>query len=131
MAMKWLNRVIAAVMLLVWLPATSLCLIERAGWLANDDCCPSSTGGAPDKQPASNSTCCTLASGSYKADDQERVMPVVPLLALGPALVSDEPHEWASQPSPIATASSPPELLAGWQFSFRAALPPRAPSIVS
>jgi len=68
MAMKWLNRVIAAVMLLVWLPATSLCLIERAGWLANDDCCPSSTGGAPDKQPASNSTCCTLASGSYKAE---------------------------------------------------------------
>lgn len=128
---KWLNRVVAAALLVLWIPATSLCLLEIAGWLSNDGCCPSGSAGSPGSEPSDESPCCLLASGSYKANDEERAIAPTPLVAFLSVLNFFEPAERTDEPQRNGFEPSPPELLAGWQFSSRAALPPRAPSFVS
>jgi len=119
------------VLLVVWMPATSLCLLERSGWLANDNCCSSSSQDSPNKRPADATLCCALASAAYKTNDHRPVAPVAATM-MQPALVTlAEPvPPWGKSPS-ASLSLSPPELPTTWQFSFRAALPPRAPSFVS
>lgn len=130
-SVNWLDRVMAMVMLALWLPATSLCLAERAGWISRDGCCPSHSEKAPSSQPSGDSACCTLASASYKADDDQRVTMISPVVAF--VLLADL-SEFASltDASPaVALTAIPPELPVSWQFSHRTALAPRAPSFVS
>jgi hypothetical protein len=128
--MKWLHKVATVVMLVVWLPATSLCLLERAGWLPNDDCCPSS---APPSQstPKGDSPCCTLASATYKVNDERPVLAVPVLLLLAPLLPAlKEPLVLPQNRTGFLTVA-PPDLAVKWQFFFRTASPPRAPSLAS
>ncbi len=127
---KWLHSVVTLTLLALWAPVTSLCLVERAGWLADDDCCPSS---APRDQstPRGDSPCCALASATYKLSDERTVVviPVVPLVA-PLAVTLDEPL--VLPPSHARFRSvAPPHLPATWQFLLRTALPPRAPSLAS
>ena len=125
------NHVMAMMMLALWLPATSLCLVERAGWISNDNCCPSSSEEPQSSQPSGDSACCALASGSYKLGDQQGLTTNPPV---GTAVILTRLAELASLPhaSPaIARKPIPPELSVTWQFSFRTALPPRAPALVS
>jgi hypothetical protein len=115
----------------VWLPATSLCFLESVDWLSSDGCCPSGSGGTPASGQTNASACCTLASGSYKPNDEERPVLEARLFTFLSVLRLFEPRELTDEPQWNAFKPSPPELLAGWQFSSRAALPPRAPSFVS
>jgi hypothetical protein len=118
-------------LLALWMPATSLCLIERAGWFANDDCCPSSSKDAPDGKPAPEKNCCALASATYKANDDQTLTVSAPLLAflILPDLIALVEASDAFQSLPVT--HSPTDLSVSWQFSSRAAAPPRAPSLVS
>lgn len=92
--------------------------------MSNDDCCPTT---APAKS-TSDSACCTLASANYKADDYTQ-----PQIAL-PRLFDVPPFALLfSAIEPVKTVShvdniDPPLLNNTWQFVFRAALLPRAPS---
>jgi hypothetical protein len=75
-------------------------------------------------------SCATIESGQYKSEDshcsvsEESLLSTALVLACLQDLAASEPlltsrsFEWA-----------PPELAPGWQFSFRTALPPRAPSL--
>jgi hypothetical protein len=116
-----LKTVIAACLLAFWMPAASLCLMENAGWLAkNDGCC--------DPQSSEISPCCALASAAYKMDDNRRVALPAPAVVTRFFL---DPPELIRPPNRFVCAESgvsPPELTQSWQFSFRAALTPRAPS---
>lgn len=123
------NKMVGLLLLLLWLPATSLCLIERTGWLGHDDCCPSSTK-APSEQPANKTPCCELASATYKPTSYEQragrlVPPLVADLTFAPPQVS------AAGPPPFFETSYPASFLARSQFSLRTALPPRAPPFTS
>lgn len=131
MAMQWLKQVIAAALVVIWLPATSLCLIEAAGFLESHRCCPSGTPSAPASEPTNDSPCCLLASGSYKSNDDDGGLVIDSAFLL--LSISDfvEPPELGNNLPLNSAVLSPPELLCGWQFSLRAALPPRAPSFVS
>ena len=130
MPVRVLKTVMGWALLLVWLPATSLCLVERTGWLAKDDCCPSS---APKSAPTkSNDTpCCALASAIYKADDYSRFHIAAPLFV---GVLSFEAFAATTETSRFTRKADdlgPPLLLKTWQFTFRTALPPRAPSLAS
>jgi hypothetical protein len=95
----------ALVLLAIWLPATSLCLLERANWLSNDECCPSSSEKAP---PKDGNNCCVLASAPYKAGDTR---PIVPLAILLSFVTIAEPVAAPSEPMHIRLLSpSPPDL---------------------
>ena len=73
--------------------------------------------------------CGEIESGLYKIDE---TTPEAPLPALTLAFVL---AEWLALPpvdareKVIALSHSPPELPNGWQFSYRAASLPRAPSL--
>ena len=119
-----LKLIVATALLVMWIPATSLCLAENAGLVANSDHC----GGCPSSQA---SPCCTLASAAYKLDDNGPV--VTPWSGDSMSLFRDtvEVH----RPLVVCLAGngceSPPELRSSWQFCARAAANPRAPSFVS
>ena len=123
-SMHRLKTIVAMALLALWIPATSLCLAENAGLVANSDHC----GGCPSSQA---SPCCTLASAAYKLDDNGSV--IVPWPGNSVSLFRDtvEVHP----PLLICLAGygceSPPELRSSWQFCARAAANPRAPSFIS
>lgn len=130
---KRIKTVVALVMMAVWLPAQSHCLLERAGWLWSGDCCPEvdGTSESPAKAPCSEQICCNLDSPTYKLDDEQTVVQAPAAFLLGPARpVPIELAPLAERPQRLCPLASP-ELPVTWQFSRRAALPPRAPSLPS
>jgi hypothetical protein len=122
---NWLHRIVAVV---AWMPAASLCLAECAGVVERGDCCADESGGKPD---AAAHPCCFLASGLYKSHDHQTLVTAPNALAtaqlLSPISVAPSSGILAS---PLPTVS-PPDLPVTWQFTFRTALPPRAPSFAS
>jgi len=122
--MHRLKTIVAIALLALWIPATSLCLAENAGLVANGDHC----GGYPSSQA---SPCCALASAAYKLDDNGSV--IVPCLGNSVSLFRDTID--VHPPLLICLArngcESPPELRSSWQFCIRAAASPRAPSCAS
>jgi hypothetical protein len=112
---------LAALLLGLWIPATSLCLIENAGWIARSDNCP-------DDQSSDSAPCCALASATYKMHEGAAVAVPSPVLVVEwlpnlSALILPPGQQAVAEPG-----VSPPELTQSWQFSFRAALMPRSPS---
>ena len=118
------RTIVTTCLLALWLPATSLCLMENAGWLTkNNGCCES--------QSSETSPCCALAAASYKMDESK--LATAPAAQVCVLLIDLANPRSVPQPFDRVAESgvSPPELSASWQFSFRAALAPRAPSSAS
>jgi hypothetical protein len=118
---KRVKRILAMALLAMWMPATSLCLLENAGLISkNDDCAAGQSESSP---------CCALASATYKMDENPAIAVPSPTLLISwfvdlPQLI------WAPTQLAIGESGvSPPDLSQTWQFSFRAALAPRAPSV--
>jgi hypothetical protein len=112
-------------LLALWMPATSLCLAENAGLFADNDHC----GDSPSSE---TSPCCALASAAYKMDESGSALLPSPsqvvVLFTNVAVLDSSPHRFAR----VAECGvSPPELSTTWQFSYRAAPAPRAPSSAS
>ena len=122
--MKRLKVVAASALLVIWIPATSLCLAENAGLVVDKDHC----GDSPLSQA---SPCCVVASAAYKLDDNGSV--VVP--SLGDSVSLFRGTVEVHRPLVVCLAGNgcepPPELRSSWQFCARAAANPRAPSSVS
>jgi hypothetical protein len=110
------------VLLAVWLPATSLCLLEQAFLIQKDDCCPSSQTPSSGERPGS--ACCSLAAGNYKIEHVE----VTLFVAVSEV---DAPIPEFVFPSPRSTVDEMLFCQQSWQFLARAAPPVRAPSFAS
>jgi hypothetical protein len=119
-----LKIIVATALLVIWIPATSLCLAENAGLVADSDHC----GDSPSSQ---TQPCCVLASAAYKLDDNSHVVVLSPDKLVSLFRDTVEVH----RPLVVCLArngcESPPELRSSWQFCIRAAANPRAPSSVS
>ena len=129
--MQRIKAAVALMLALVWLPAVSCCLIDASGLLGKQDCCskehshPASGPGNCDKP------CGALASASYLPQQSQLLViaPIgVPLFDCAFSLI--EIHRPAGVGRALP-ATAPPELAGHWQFSFRTALSPRAPSFAS
>jgi len=127
---KRLKIITVLAMLALWLPATNHCRLEQIldfSFLA----CTDHEDTTPNQDnDCDNDGCALVESGFYKTEDSN-LDPVVPLLwaVFVPVLVPP-----IDQPPPLfvdfPTVASP-ELPGTWQFFFRTALPPRAPSPAS
>jgi hypothetical protein len=124
------KNLVALLLLVVWMPATMCCALERAGVPFFQQCCEDDAADGSHKDPCGDKTCCLLESGKYQTPNPTPLL-ISPEFLLSFVYVAFvEPPE-ASLSSFEPPESSPPDLPVTWQFSSRAALPVRAPSIAS
>ena len=123
---KWLKTLSVLALLALWLGATNHCRLEQIPGLEFLQC-------ASDTEANSNCDgdgCEVVENSLYKVDDAQAVA-VVPAFVgavfLLPTVEQTPPPPLLSDFSTVAS----PELPGTWQFSYRTALPPRAPSLAS
>ena len=131
---NWFAKSVAVLLLVLWVPVTMHCVIESLPGIEFLSCCLHDDA-KPEPSPAhqdndcETDACATVESGLYKQEDSSQPLSV-PLLALAVWMwTADPPTD--STPVLIPASSAPPELARFWQFSYRTALPPRAPSLVA
>jgi len=114
-----------------WVLMSSHCGLENVpGWQFLACSSPIQTTQHDSSGCGDDDACATVESGNYKSEESQ-VSAGEPSLTPIPftlALLFDVPESSAGHGSPGLT---PPELARSWQFSFRTALPPRAPSLLS
>jgi len=126
-----IKAAVALVLALVWLPAVSCCLIDASGLLGKQDCCSKEHSPSIPGPENCDKLCGALASAHYFPPQGQLLLiaPVgVPLFDSAAALLEVQRPAGTGREFP---ATPPPELAGHWQFSFRTALSPRAPSFVS
>jgi hypothetical protein len=122
-----LGRCLLILVLIGWLPATNVCALASAYPQIFSDCCSSSTSGSDDDCCPN----CTQLENALVAWTGHSPVPVVSFQTSDVSL--NRPIGLLADGKKPFTQffSGPSELLKTWQFSFRAALPPRAPSLAS
>jgi hypothetical protein len=126
---KWLKTVAVFGFLAFWLAASNHCRMELIPGLSFLACCEQGDGAPLQDKDCETDGCAAVESGFYKMEDGQPAVSAPPLATLTwllPLLSAQIPPL-----SSVTLAAIPPELPVAWQFTFRAAAPPRAPSIVS
>lgn len=129
--MKWFKTVVTMLLLALWLPATSHALLEQAEWIHTAH---THADGDPDTDNDHDAAdgICRVASTDVQVPQPELTaglwlgsvdfsLTLAALFELALALPN----------GPAPPGAAPPELSQTWQFSSRASLPPRAPSLIS
>jgi len=128
---RLLKTLTAALLVLAWLPAGSLCLMESAGFIEKGDCCSKDSDHPAPGKTGCDKPCGVIAAGNYLFQQEHFVLPA-PVIETPdfctPAVLDIQPPPGIGRDAP---ATAPPELVARRHFCFRTALPPRAPSLVS
>jgi hypothetical protein len=112
----------------LWPLVTSHCSLEQMPGLQFLTCADEAAAIPHQQNDCETDSCASVESGFYKTEEGRQVVPAPPLVAS--AILTAILRE-SAQPvtaSRIVLDSAPPELPKVWQFSFRTALPPRAPS---
>jgi hypothetical protein len=128
---RW-KAIVALALALVYLPAASNCLLEMAGLLScQNDCCEQTTAGDGAPRDYCPYGCCPIEYAVHFHFGVNHAVTAAPVAAI--PLCRPEPIFLTppQQVYPIIPDGSPPELARAWQFCFRTALPPRAPSLAS
>jgi hypothetical protein len=129
-AVSKLSKAVALTVLALWGLAAMHCKLEiLPGLDFLKSCCFADSSPSSPKNCESDG-CDAVEDGSYLAQEQIVAAPQ-PLLFpvwISPVMQAPLP-ELAS--ACFSGFQTPPELARFWQFSYRAALPPRAPSFVS
>src|SRR6266850_5550398 len=118
------RSVMVIVLAVLWAPVTWHCKLESLPGLEFLRC-PSDT---PSRSDCAGDGCQVVESGLYKPEDNQRAIPLAVDFALLTEALSASERLALPQLVVSGETVSPPELPRSWQFSFRAALPPRAPS---
>ena len=131
MIVRTLKTVMILVLVTLWVMASNHCRLEHIPALAFMTCCDhDDSAGSQDKDCEADG-CAAVENQLYKADTSQRVTPAPTVLLthfLSPVLAELLAPAASSHVLPDA---APMELPRVWQFSYRTALPPRAPSLAS
>jgi hypothetical protein len=126
---RW-KAMIALLLAMLYLPATGHCALEQAGWFPPaGDCCEQTASATGSQDSSCAEGCCPVESGGYFSPNKERAS--VLTYAMSAYVMVLALDILPRQSPPVSPESSPPELLKVWQFTYRTALLPRAPSFVS
>jgi hypothetical protein len=122
-----LMKAMTLVALAFWGLATMHCDLEQLPGFEFLNCCQHEETIPHQDNDCAQDGCATIESGFYKLEEQPAAAPE-PLLLLGVLTPLWEQPARRELPAVTPLSSSPPELPQRWQFSYRTALPPRAPS---
>lgn len=130
-AVNRLRKVVALLLLALWMPATMHCSLETLNGFDFLACCQPPDSAPHQDTDCDQNACATIESGGYMIKNNPSLMGPPPAwlagLTLNPLSMVLPP----SQPPAGLANPAPPELLQCWQFYTHTALPPRAPSFVS
>jgi hypothetical protein len=128
-SVKWLRTILVLATLGLWFPATNHCRLELIPGLEFLRCA-SDTAEANCDADCATDGCDVVEKGLYKSENDRPAVPLprASFALLVPSLAEMLCRVAVSQPQSVF---APPELPKVWQFSYRTALPPRAPSIAS
>ena len=120
----------AVLLALLWVPLASHCDLEHLPGLESLACCDHADAAPHQDDDCQTDVCASVESGNYKTEEHAVSAPLPALLAavLAPLLTAVPENAYVTVDS---TTSVPIELPQVWQFAFRTAAPPRAPSFVS
>lgn len=128
---KWLKTIAMFGLLGLWLGATNHCKLEEIPGLNFLICCDHEGAAPHQDNDCDTDGCAQVEEGLYKTEDS-KVAGLSPVLVLAICLrLGSEEQAWPQSVLADFLTVAPPELPVTWQFSFRTALPPRAPSLVS
>jgi hypothetical protein len=114
------------VFLVLWVPITAHCLLEKVPGLEFLHC-------ASDTENNSNcqDECQTVESGFYKISDNSAIVPA-PVFCMVAYCVIEPVDDLTLRSTWVGALDAvAPDLPRSWQFISRAALPIRAPSLLS
>ena len=114
----------------LWLAATNHCRLEQIPGLNFLACCPHDDAAPQEDNNCDTDGCAQVEQGLYKVDEIG-VAAVTPLFVVTVFLLPTAEQMALAPLLPDFPTVASPELPGTWQFSRRAALPPRAPSIAS
>ena len=120
---------VALCMAVLYLPTTAHCLLEHAGVVVLENCCPASECDREEETVPGPTGCCPIEFAVYFAP--QKAVLTSPLVVEFPSTVHSVEIALPEPSILITPTQRPPDLVNSWQFSFRTALPPRAPSLVS
>jgi len=119
-----LFQIVGIILLVLWAPITTHCYLEKVPGLEFLKC----DGDTPQKD-CSEDSCSVIEKASYKIANPHTEVPAPPVsLGFDMAFVDRVPVQPSQALIPIP---GPEDIPQGWQFSFRTALLPRAPTFAS
>ena len=128
--MSGLRKILAMTLVLLWLPAVMHCRLETLPGLDFLACCDHGDVPPHQDEDCQQDGCASVESGLYKTQD-ERPRVVTPELGVAVTQAVPALERIIPAGSLPLQSSAPPELRVRWQFAWRAALSPRAPTSVS
>jgi hypothetical protein len=128
----WLKNITIWAMLALWLPATNHCRLEQIPSLNFLACSDHEGGNGTGQEEDCQTDGCALVEGGFYKTERNQVEVAQSHSAVSKFLGPPE----SSRPRLDLVAwwhhpSVPPEIPVRWQFFFRAAAQPRAPSVAS
>jgi hypothetical protein len=128
--MKRLNKITSLIVLALWVSCMVRCTAAALTGSSSLVCC-GETSDDCDGPPGSASHCvCDLGkSGVFVSEQKIAARPLTSGITIfaPPTSLETTPMQVRA----VDLIFSPPEILAGWQFIYQTAAPPRAPSFVS
>jgi hypothetical protein len=125
-----LTRIVALTVLALWGLAAMHCKLEAVPGLEFLKTCCFADSSTPSSKGCEGDGCGAVEDGNYRAEEQSAFAPQpVLFLALVARIIEAPLPEFP--PYTFGTCHPPPDLPKAWQFSYRTALPPRAPSFVA
>jgi hypothetical protein len=121
-----IRSIVTLVMLALWLPVTLHCELERIPGLEFLRCAADT-----DQSDCRDTGCCGVEKSQYKVGQSRLAIPPPVFLPLSPAPLLNVADALTDRVSAGILTTAPPELPKCWQFVFRTASPPRAPSFAS
>jgi hypothetical protein len=116
---------------LAWVPLTAHCQIESIAELELLNCQSAGETPAPGCSHCDDSSCCAWESAQYHLPQNQTPTLVLILELVLPVVSSALDDNVPARAGVSLLTAAPPEIPKTWQFSFRAALPVRAPAFAS
>ena len=127
--LRW-KTVLAVLLAFTYPLAAGYCLLEKANLVPTVDCCAEAGSQHHEEGAPCGYGCCPIEYAVYwNLDAGVTDFTAAPIdlvfFEITPVL------ELPADAPPLLLEHAPPEIPKSWQFSFRTALSPRAPSVVS
>ena len=129
-----LKNILFVLAAFAWLPMASHCRLESVPGFEFLACISETTchgESKPQQSGADQSGCCSVEKSHYKSDQLRITLPTPEMLTIDSAPSFDLARALPAEVCVGILNTGPPELPSTWQFSFRTALPARAPSFIS